>query len=130
MRIGFLTLAAFGAMTALAAGPAAAQTPDAVRAALLAPARGWRMLWPQATEPYGGAGTVVFEARGERLVAKIENLTSPATCEKEVTVTAEGARFDLCRETGLELRYQPQDREIPFRGRTSVRWYVFSPRGS
>jgi hypothetical protein len=86
------------------------------------------MMWPVAQPPWAGVGTVVFEARGEGLVAKIENHTYPVTCEREVTVTAEGARFDLCRETGLELRHQPQDTEIPFRGRTAVRWYIYAPR--
>jgi hypothetical protein len=116
-----------GVVVALCATPASAQSPDAVRAALLAPVR-WTMMWPQAHPPWAGVATVFFEARGERLVASIENHTGQVTCERDVAVAAEEARFDLCRESGLVLRYRPQDTEIPFRGRTALRWYVFTPR--
>lgn len=122
-----LSLAAIGLVAAVTGTPATAQSPEAVRAALLAPVR-WTMMWPMPIPPWAGSATVFFEARGERLVAQIENHTSRVSCEREVTVTAQGARFDLCRESGLVLRYQPQDTEIPFRGQTSARWYVFSPR--
>ncbi len=128
MTPSFLSRAALAAAMALIANPAAAQSPDAVRAALLAPVRGWAMIWPRPQAPWAGGGTVLFEMRGDRLVALIENHTSPITCEREVTVTAEGARFDLCNETGLELRHQPQDGEIPFLGRTALRWYIFFSR--
>lgn len=127
MRITCLFTAATWLAAALAATPAAAQTPEAVRSALLAPVR-WTAMWPVAHPPWAGSATVFFEARGERLVVQIENHTSQVSCEREVTVTAEEVRFDLCRESGLVLRHQPQDAEIPFRGRTYARWYVFSPR--
>lgn len=123
-----LSLASLATALALTAAPAAAQTADAVRAALLAPPNGWTMTWPQAQSPWTGVGNVVFGARGDRLVARIDNHTGNVGCERDVTVTAEGARFDLCRETGLVLRHQPQDAEIPFRGRTAQRWYIFFPR--
>jgi hypothetical protein len=128
MSRSFLSRAALAAAVALIANPAAAQSSDAVRAALLAPVRGWAMIWPRPQAPWVGSGTVFFEMRGDRLVALIENHTSPITCEREVTVTAEGARFDLCSVTGLELRHQPQDAEIPFRGRTAMNWYIFFSR--
>jgi hypothetical protein len=124
----FLSRAVLAAAVALITNQAAAQSPDAVRAALLAPVRGWTMIWASAQAPGVGGATVFFEQRGDRLVAQIDNHMTSTNCEREVTVTAEGARFDLCRETGLDLRHQPQDAEIPFRGRTALRWYIFAPR--
>jgi len=61
-------------------------------------------------------------------VAEIENHSAFVSCERDVTVTAEGARFDLCRQTDLVLRYSPQDTDIPLRGRTAQSWYIFFPR--
>jgi hypothetical protein len=122
------TLAATGIVLALTAAPVAAQSPEAVRDALLAPPNGWTMNWPQAHAPWTGVGTVRFERRGDGLVAMIENNTAFVSCEREVSVTANGASFDLCRETGLVLRYDPRDAEIPFRGRTAQRWYIYYPR--
>jgi hypothetical protein len=123
-----LSLSAIGLTGALCITPSAAQTADSLREALVAPRSGWTMIWPQALPPWSGVGNVIFEARGDRLVALIENHSANVSCERDVTVTAEEVRFDLCRETGLMLRYQPQDREIPLRGRTAQRWYIFYPR--
>lgn len=128
MRSRFFSLAAISMVMALTSAPATAQTPDAVRAALLAPPGGWTMIWPIGHGPWAGIATVFFEARDDRLVARIQNQTFQISCERDVTVTAADARFDLCQETGLVLRYQPQDTEIPFRGRTGVRPFFFFPR--
>lgn len=123
-----MSLSAIGLASALCISPAAAQTADALREALVAPRSGWTMNWPQALSPWTGVGNVIFEARGDRLVALIENHTANVSCERDVTVMAEEVRFDLCRETGLVLRHSSQDREIPLRGRTAQRWYIFYPR--
>jgi hypothetical protein len=125
-----LSLSAMALTAALCLSPATAQTADALREALLAAPLGWTMNWPQALPPWSGVGNVIFRARGDSLVALIENETGNVSCERDVTVTGEEVRFDLCRETGLVLRYQPGDKEIPLRGRTERRWYIFHPRGA
>lgn len=125
-----LSLSAMALTAALCLSPATAQTADALREALLAPPSGWTINWPQALSPWSGVGNVIFQARGDSLVAIIQNETANVSCERDVTVTAEEVRFDLCRETGLVLRYQAEDREIPLRGRTAQRWYILHPRAS
>jgi hypothetical protein len=123
-----LSLSAIGLTAALCIPPAAAQTADSLREALLAARFGWTMNWPQPHPPWTGVGNVIFEMRGDRLVALVENETAHVSCERDVTLTAEELRFDLCRETGLVIKYQPQDTEIPLRGRNALRWFIFYPR--
>ena len=125
-----LSAMALTATLSLSLSPATAQTADALREALLAAPLGWTMNWPQPHPPWSGVGNVIFVMRGDRLVALVENETARVSCERNVTVTAEEVRLDLCREPGLVLKYQPQDNEIPLRGRNQLRWFIFYPRGS
>ena len=125
-----LPLSAMALTATLCLSPATAQTADALREALLAPPFGWTMSWPQPHPPWSGVGNVIFVIRGDRLAALVENETARVSCERDVTVTAEEVRLDLCREPGLVLKYQPQDKEIPLRGRNQLRWFILYPRGS
>jgi hypothetical protein len=105
--------------TAYAQDQTVAGGPDKIKAMLLRPA-GWRAEWS------GLEGSMlaeyVFEARGEKVVAKIQFITSPfLSCERDVTITSDVVKFDGCRDFGITLLFDPNDHDYPFKGK--------SPRG-
>ena len=58
----------------------------------------------------------IFEARGEDVVVKIVNATWNMTCERNVNITSDVAKLDDCYHTNIELVYDPDDHEYPFKG--------------
>jgi hypothetical protein len=60
----------------------------------------------------------IFEARGEDIVVKIENITAGVTCEQNVTITSDVIKMDGCFSSSknIELLFDPNDHEYPFKG--------------
>jgi hypothetical protein len=91
---------------------------DTIRSILLGPAS-WTAFW---SGPGGsGLNELKFEARTEKVVVKIKNITYSMSCEKDVTITSDGIHLEGCIDTGAVLRFDPNDPEYPFKGK--------SPRG-
>jgi len=63
-----------------------------------------------------GKAHFVFEARGDDIVVKIDNITAGETCEKNVTITSDVVKLDGCYETNISLLFDPNDHEYPFKG--------------
>ncbi len=102
--------------TTCAQDQTAAGGPDKIKAMLLRPA-GWRADW----SGHGGSGVseLIFEARGEKVVAKIQRLTpSFWSCERDVTITSDVVKLDLCYDPDLTLLFDPNDHDYPFKGKT------------
>lgn len=60
---------------------------------------------------------IVFEARGDKVVAKLVRITPPTQrCEHDVTITTGVVKFDGCLRQNVTLRFDPNDREYPFKG--------------
>jgi hypothetical protein len=38
------------------------------------------------------------------------------SCERNVTITEDAVKYDACRDTGITLYYDPNDKEYPFKG--------------
>lgn len=92
---------------------------DKIKAMLLRPT-GWKADW---SLPYDkGVSEIIFEARGDKVVAKTRNLTYPTTCERDVTITSDTVKFDGCYDTDITLRFDPDDQAYPFKG-TSRKGY-------
>jgi len=91
--------------------------PDKIKALLLRPA-GWKADWSEFGTFAKGEGEFLFEARGDKVVVKIQNLTSPTTCERDVTLTSDGLKFDGCRDLDITLRFDPNDLDYPFKGKS------------
>jgi hypothetical protein len=135
----FATAAAFGAMAQhqsaaryvspgeadqqLANSQAAATTArNEIKAVLLQPA-GWIANWARAGDV--GQSDIVFEARGDSVVAKIRNLTYVGhNCEKNVTITSDNVKFDACLDYAITLRFDAKDKKYPFKG-TSASGYDY-----
>ncbi len=110
--------------TAYAQDQTGAGGPDKIKAVLLRPA-GWKADW---IGPSGSGQTeFIYEARGEKVVVKIQNLfrsdgASLLSCERDVTITSDGIKHDGCRDFGITLLFDPKDQDYPFKGK--------SPRGT
>jgi hypothetical protein len=96
---------------------------DKIKTLLLRPT-GWKVDW---SGPSGsGEAEFIYEARGEKVVAKIQDLSrsdgsSLRSCERDVTITSDGIKHDGCRDLGITLLFDPKDQDYPFKGK--------SPRG-
>jgi hypothetical protein len=91
--------------------------PGKIKAMLLRPA-GWKAEWSEFGTFAKGEGEFLFEARGDKVVVKIQIFTSPTTCERDVTLTSDGAKFDGCRDLDITLRFDPNDLNYPFKGKS------------
>jgi len=95
---------------------------DKIKAMLLRPA-GWKV------DHYGlnrsGLAEFIYEARGENVVVKIQDLTRSdggvlMNCERAVTITSYGIIHDGCRDVEITLRFDPDDQNYPFKGASSL----------
>jgi hypothetical protein len=91
--------------------------PDTIKALLLRPA-GWKADWSLPGGYDKGEGEWIFEARGDKVVVKIQTFTRPTTCERDVTLTSDGVKFDGCRDLDITLRFDPNDLDYPFKGKS------------
>jgi homoserine O-acetyltransferase/O-succinyltransferase len=89
--------------------------PDKIKAMLLRPA-GWKADWSLPGGYDKGEGEWIFEARGDKVVAKIQR--SGSSCEKDATITSDGVRFDGCYDRDIALRFDPNDQDYPFKGKS------------
>ena len=60
----------------------------------------------------------MFEARGDKVVAKLRNITLSQSYERDVTITTGVVKFDGCLRQDVTLRFDPNDREYPFKGKS------------
>ena len=98
----------------LAQVQAAASKAEDIKAMLLGTTT-WHADWMKPGDV--GVSEIVFEARGDKVVAKIERITPPTvSCEHNVTITTEVVKFDGCLRQNVTLRFDPNDREYPFKG--------------
>ena len=111
---------------AYAQGQGAGGPLDQITALLLRPA-GWIADW--STTAAGGdkgRSEIIFESRGEHVVAKLRNLSHPITCESDVKITADLVSFDGCYHNEyIRLAFDPDDPGHPFKG-TSGSGYHYS----
>jgi hypothetical protein len=87
--------------------------PDKIKAMLLPPA-GWKANWIRGHDK--GASEIIFEVRGDKVMAKIRNLTKPTTCEHDVMITSDIVKFDACYDFDITFRFDPHDQHYPFKG--------------
>lgn len=133
-RVLALLAVCLGAAAALPVQTASAQAilpgtvgAEVIRRVLLGPGV-WLMNWPDTQINYMTSNaTLTFERRGPALMVRIENHRANITCEKEVTVTAQGIAFDGCAERNITLRWTPEDPVFAFRGQSDLRWYALRP---
>ncbi len=95
-----------------AQGKAAGAGPDEIRTMLLRPG-GWLVEWRGASQ---GELDFVLEDRGEKVVVQITNAAWNMSCERDVTITPDDVKLDGCRDTGISLKFDPDDPEYPFKG--------------
>ncbi|MCU0983521.1 MAG: hypothetical protein MUC89_01080 [Acetobacteraceae bacterium] len=100
---------------------------ESIRRMLLAPG-GWMLSFPAHPPDYlTRDAQLTFELRRPTLIVHITILALNMTCEREVSVTAEGIAFDGCAESGITLRWTPDDPAFAFRGQNAARWYTLRP---
>ncbi len=100
---------------------------ESIRRMLLAPG-GWLMSFPTSPPDYlTRDAALAFELRGPTIVVRITILAVNMSCEREVTVSAEGIAFDGCADRGITLRWTPDDPVFAFRGQSAARWYTLRP---
>jgi len=90
-----------------------------IKAALLRP-DGWIVEWRGNSS---GVIDSIFEARGEKIVVKINNAAWNQTCERDVTITSDVVKYDGCNEKNISLVYDPNDHEYPFKGESPCCYY-------
>lgn len=93
---------------------------DKIKAILLRP-DGWLVEWRGTS--YEGVGSGIFEDRGENFVIKMNNPTFNQSCERNVTITSDGIKFDGCNDTNITLSFDPKDQEYPFKGESKTTNY-------
>jgi hypothetical protein len=97
---------------AVAGGKTAAAGSDEIKALLLRP-NGWMVEWRGNSS---GVIDFIFEERGENVVVKIHNAAWNQSCERDVLITSDVIKLDGCNEKGIQLYYDPNDKEYPFKG--------------
>jgi len=106
----------------LAAAPVLAQAQatvgqaDDIKAMLLGTPT-WRADWKGTSG--SGVTEIMFEARGDKVAAKLRNITLSQGCERDVTITTGVVKFDGCNAKDVTLRFDPSDREYPFKGKSA-----------
>jgi len=87
---------------------------EEIKAMLLRTAT-WHADWTKPGD--SGVSEIVFEAKGDKVVAKIVRITPPtSSCEHDVTITTGVVKFDGCLVQNVTLRFDPNDRVYPFKG--------------
>jgi hypothetical protein len=97
---------------AIAGGKTSAVGSDEIKALLLRP-NGWLVEWRGNSS---GVIDFIFEERGENVVVKIHNAAWNQSCERDVLITSDVIKLDGCNEKGIQLYYDPNDKEYPFKG--------------
>ena len=92
---------------------------DKIKEMLLRPG-GWLVEWRGNSS---GVIESIFEARGEKIVVKINNAAWNQTCERDVTITSDVVKYDGCNEKNISLVYDPNDHEYPFKGESPCCYY-------
>jgi hypothetical protein len=93
--------------------------PDILKALLVQPA-GWKAYYSLPGGHDKGEAEFLFETRGERVVAKIKDVTATRTlnCERDVTISSNSLRLDGCKDRGITLLFNPKDTDYPLKGRS------------
>ena len=92
---------------------------DKIKEMLLRPG-GWLVEWRGNSS---GVFDSIFEARGEKIVVKINNAAWGQTCERDVTITSDAIKYDGCNEKNISLVHDPNDQEYPFKGESPCCYY-------
>lgn len=89
---------------------------------------GWIVTWNGWNG--SGKGYFVFEARGDDIVVKINNITAGDTCEQNVTITSDVVKLDGCysSSSNIVLLFDPNDHEYPFKGGNKGMKYKFKAK--
>lgn len=93
---------------------AAVPDADKLTATLLQPP-GWNADWSR--ESQAGTTEMIFEARDNKVVVRLHNLTLGGSCEHEVTITSDTVKFDGCYQSDITLHFDPSDQRYPFKGK-------------
>ena len=97
---------------------------DKIKDMLLRPG-GWLVEWRGNSS---GVIDFIFETRGEKIVVKINNAAWNVTCERDVTITSDVVKLDGCNDPNITLRYDPNDKEYPFKGESKNVNYKLKPK--
>jgi hypothetical protein len=102
--------------TAVAQDQTSATSSEKIKAVLLRPT-GWNVDFGH------GLAEFVYEARGEKVVAKIHGLSRTdgkpnLSCESDVTITSDSVIHNGCRDRGIALLFDPKDQDYPFKGQS------------
>jgi len=104
--------------TAYAQSQAAGVEQDKIKTLLLRP-RGWDADWRGP----GGSGdsVILFETRGEKVVAKITVIDPPRNpfCERDVIISSDVVTFDGCRDKAIKIQFDPNDSVWQFKGKSA-----------
>jgi hypothetical protein len=103
--------------------------PDTMKTMLLRPG-GWKAEWIEVVKDDKGVSEIVFEDRGDKVVAKMRNITVPATCEREVTIAPKTVKFDGCYDWAITLAFDPSDPDYPFKGTSGGKGYKYKLRAN
>jgi len=91
---------------------------DKIKNLLLRP-RGWDADWRGP----GGSGdsVILFETRGEKVVAKIDfqDKGKPIFCERDVIISSDVVTFDGCRDKSIKIQFDPNDSVWQFKGKSA-----------
>lgn len=97
---------------AVAGGNTATGGSDKIKALLIRP-NGWLVEWSGNSS---GVVDFIFEERGENVVVKIHNAGWNTSCERNVTIISDVVKLDACSDTNIQLHYDPNNKEYPFKG--------------
>lgn len=86
---------------------------------LLLRQRGWNVDWRRP----GGSGdaVILFETRGEKVVAKIKVIGSARnpSCERDAIISSDVVTFDGCRDHNIKIQFDPNDPVWQFKGKSA-----------
>jgi hypothetical protein len=74
-----------------------------------------------------GRSHLTFKEENGKIKIDIDNF-SYGNCTSEAKLTNSGAAFDGCRDTGIAISFDANNKEIPFKGRSARCSYDFKAR--
>jgi hypothetical protein len=86
----------------------------------------WVGEWSNPNTGYSGQTEMVFESRGEKVVAKLyitapgSDTTGTLACERDVIISADTINFDGCRDQNVALIFDPNDKVYQFKSKTKT----------
>jgi hypothetical protein len=124
IAVAFALLLTVASVHAQQGGQNGLTSPPTLRQALLNP-NGFNVDWSCRSST--GRSFVTFREESGKIIVDINNFAR-GSCKSEAKLTDSGAIWDGCREAGIAMSFDANNKEIPFKGQGPSCSYEFKAK--